>query len=161
MNIRGRLALSGLAFAFAGALTAGLVACGGSDDSGTGDRAGTDEEYVAAICSAAAKFDESAMAIVGNLVDEDAEPKKAAAALAKPVSTLVSDFKKAKPPEDLKAYHEELVRAATSVEKLLKQGDLDAALAGDPFPEGSGAVEARLKRIAASNDDCVESGFLR
>ncbi len=142
----------------AGLLSGLAVACGG------GSRAGTYEEYVAAICRAGLASQEK-LAAAG----EPAFPYDTATGapasddfkrMAPAMKVYLDGLKQANPPADLKDWHRSYV---TEVEKLVATLEGGGG-GGDPFirveslqpPE---AARARLAAIAATTDACAKAGM--
>lgn len=146
-----------LAFAIA------LSACGGGggDDKKTpAARAGTDQEYVAAICGAYKTFTAEIDAVLkkpGDLKTAQDVTER----LSPPVSALAVAFSKANPPADLAEWHKEASAQLTETVNRLKTGKLDAAaaLGVNPIPAVPGEVAGRLNGVAAGNADCRAAGF--
>ena len=147
--IRGAIVPIGLgALAFAG--------CGGGDGGGSG----SDEDYVAAICKAGVKFTkdlEKAFTDTSLLSDED----KAMEKLADIFEDFANDFEDAKPPSDIKEWHEDAAKQLKDGVKQIKDGDMESGIfAGDsPFPEPPEDVADRLSKVAEDNEDCQEADF--
>lgn len=146
-------------------LAAGLLfaaACGGDDSSGgnpAGAGSGSDEAYVAAICKAQARFFESfdkAMSDPSKLND----PKEAAKLFIGPFEQLEKDVKAARPPKDVKEYHDQMVKAISGASTQLKDSkdittlDLESDIK-DPPQE----ITDRLQKIAEKNEDCQKADF--
>lgn len=139
-----------------GLLVAGLsllvtAACGG------GGSAGSDEDYVAAICKAQQSF----QAALERLSQDRSigSEQEAVAALIPAVEQLAKDFKAAKPPADVKDYHNKVAKALEDGAKALKKdknlANLDAL---DPGPPPAEAGQ-RLQALADDNADCTFAGF--
>ena len=151
------------------ALTAsfGFVACGGDDDDdGGGDSGGSsggtgsDEKYVGDLCKATLVFSKAIEKVT-------ADPSKLnnasdiSKAFADPFEDYAKSVSKAKPPKDLKQFHDDVVKTLNEAAKAMKSGgDLDAlsSLGGD-FPEPPKAAQDRLQKVADKNKDCKEADF--
>lgn len=160
-----RWALVSPALVALGGLAIGLTACGGgSSTSSSGGSASTggDEQYVATLCAGWATFAKSLGALMPKLVDAESEDatKKVAQEMVAPFETFASDMSKAKPPADVKSYHDQFVKALKSVSGELKNGKVDSAFYTAYLPKPSPEVKARLDRLAAANQDCQGAGFL-
>ncbi len=139
-------------------------ACGGDDDDGGSSSSssggtGSDEKFVADICKAGAQFSkdlEKASANLGNASD----PKKAAEALADPFEDFAKAFDKAKPPKDLKDWHDQASKKLNEAVAALKKGDLESDIfTGEPFPDPPKEASDRLTKIAENNKDCKDADF--
>jgi len=155
MNIRKLALRAGILPVALGAVV--LAGCGGDDDGGG---SGSDEDYVGAICKAGLTFSkdlEKAFSDTSLLSDED----KAMDKLADIFEEFADDFAKAKPPSDLKEWHEDAVKELKAGVKSLKEGDMESGIfAGDsPFPEPPEDVAERLSKVAEGNKDCEEADF--
>ncbi len=147
------------------AFGAAAAACGGDDDGGsTSSGSGTDEAYVAAICTAGAKFVEDitsaqadALKSIEDASEADAE-KIAAKAMAEPAQNFAKNIKNAKAPSDVKSYHNQMVSTLEKAAKGLKDGDINAldSLNIDDAPKDVGD---RLDKLASANKDCIAADF--
>jgi hypothetical protein len=140
-------------------VAAAFAGCGGDDDGGSGG-SGSDESYVAAICKAGVEFSKALEEVFKDpsaLTDED----KAIEKLSDAFEDFANAFAKAKPPADLKDWHEDAAKQLKDGAKQLKDGDLEGGIfAGDsPFPEPPAEVGERLSKIAETNKDCQEADF--
>jgi hypothetical protein len=76
-------------------------------------------------------------------------------AFAKPFREMAEDLADAKPPKDLKEWHEGMVAAMNDLVKTLESGDVDSALAEDvEYPDMPADAQERLAKLAAENEDC-------
>lgn len=144
-----------------------FTACGGDDDDDSGSSSssssggtGSDEKFVADICKAGSQFSkdlEKATTSLGNTSD----PKKAAQALAKPFEDFANAFDKAKPPKDLKDWHDTASDKLKTAVAALKKGDLEADIftQDEPFPDPPKDAADRLSKIADNNKDCQDADF--
>lgn len=148
------LALGAMAFA----------ACGGDDDDsssgGSSGGTGSDEKFVSDICKAGANFSESITKLLSDpskLSDESA----AAKAMAEPMSDFANAFAKAKPPKDLKEWHDDASDKLKEAADALKKGDMNADIftQDEPFPDPPKDAADRLSKIADGNKDCQEADF--
>lgn len=159
MNMPGKL-LS----AFAGTLAIGalvLTGCGGDDDGGGGSAlGGSDERYVADICAAGLQFQEDLLEAIGEHGEDE---ERFAEALAEQFERLAKAFSDARPPNDIREWHESTTSQLDEFASQLKAGrdldaigeELDDSLLTSP-PEDAAA---RLQTIAANNSDCEAAGF--
>ena len=165
-----RWALVAPALIALGGLAIGLVACAfgvASDDSGdsgsggsTSAGTGGDEQYVKSLCAASAKFAKSLEELLPKLVQAKSEKdaKKIAGDLVKPVDEFTSAMSKAKPPSDVKEYHDSFVKALRDMSAKLKAGDAETAFDNAASAPPPASVQARLDKVAQNNKDCQESG---
>lgn len=159
MNIRKIAIWAGIVPVALGATL--FAACGGDDNGGGGGSgSGSDEDYVAAICKAGLNFTKDLEEVFKDpsaLADE----KKAMEKLADIFEDFANDFAKAKPPADLKDWHNDASKQLKDGVKQIKDGDLESGIfAGDtPFPEPPAEAGERLQKAAESNKDCIEADF--
>lgn len=159
MNIRKVAIWAGIVPVALGATL--FAACGGDDDGGGGGGgSGSDEDYVAAICKAGLNFSKDLEEVFKDpesLADED----KAMEKLADIFEDFANDFAKAKPPADLKDWHNDASKQLKDGVEQIKDGDLESGIfAGDtPFPEPPAEAGERLQKAAESNEDCQEADF--
>src|SRR6185369_9650287 len=85
----------------------GFAACGDDDDGGSG---GSDESYVASICSASLKA-KNAIDKATTGLKSDAKDEDVVKAFTGPLDDYVKAIKAAKPPSDVKSYHDSVVKA--------------------------------------------------
>ncbi len=141
------------AFLLPAVLAAGLLgACGGG---GGGGGTGSDEQFVADVCKAGAKFQDDLTKLITKLTTIDSE-EEAAKEIAKPFEDFAASFKKAKPPADLKEWHTEAGKSLDQAVAALKKGDT-STFDGDPFPEPPSGAADRLNKIAEKNADCQKA----
>ena len=100
-----------------------FASCGGDDDSGGGGT-GSDAAFVSDICKAGAKFSKSMDNLQKDLANEK-DVDKLAEKASKPFETFAAEFSKAKPPSDLKEWHENTSKGLTAASKSLKDGDFE------------------------------------
>ena len=148
----------GALFLGATAATFGLAACGGDDDGGGGGT-GTDDEYVGAICGALLTFQDDITKVIADSSGDETD-EEAAELLVKPLEAYVSNLKKAKPPSDVKEYHEDIVKKTEDAVKQIKDDkNLDAFdEIGDP-KEPPQDIKDRLDAAASKNADCIKADF--
>lgn len=134
-----------------------VAACGGGDGDGGGT--GSDEAYVAAVCKAGAKFQEDLFAALGTM-DFDAPEEDQLKAFEEPFKNFADSLNKAKPPADLKAWHENAVKTINTMVSDIRNGNMDA-LEGeeDPLGDPPPAAAARLQAIAEKNQECIDADF--
>ena len=154
MKLRKRVLVAGLLPATLGASL--FSACGDDDDGGSGT--GSDEDYVAAICKAGSQFAKAMDDLTKELADEE-DLEKAAEKAAEPFEDFANAFAKAKPPSDLKDWHEDTSDALKKAVAGLKDGNFDA-LGDDLMPDPpSDEISDRLTKIADKNKDCQDADF--
>lgn len=133
---------------------------GGDDDGGGGggpSGSGSDEEYVQSLCDSFEHFSE-AMEDLLTGVDQDSSVEELTAAFVEPFEHFVDDLKDARPPSDVKPYHDDLIEQMQSVVDRIEDGDFDA-LDDNPISEPPANVQARLQAVAEANSTCTEAGF--
>lgn len=126
-----------------------------ASDAGGAKPSGTDEKYVAALCKSAAEFLDSfskLQASAATATSEDDILK----AFTKPMEEWIKDMKDAKPPSDLKDYHEKTVAAMEKALNGMKSGDPNALSNFDIGDPPKGAAE-RLQAAADKNKDCQDA----
>lgn len=146
-----------------------LAACGGDDDDSGGDDSGdsgktssgtgSDEKYVADLCKATLEFSKAFEKLDPSKVKSEDDVQKL---FAEPFENYAKAMSKAKPPKDVKEYHDQVVKALNDTVKSMKSGDGTSgfeALADMDFPEPPAAVSDRLSKIADNNKDCKEANF--
>ena len=143
----------------------GLAAIACSDD----DEAGSDEDYVKAVCQAtsrfverSADFDDEVAQIMADADNEAEGRAKVLELTVEPVSDFANDLEKANPPADVKEFHDQVVGDWKALAKAQEDGDLEAyGEAADGFTdfEAPQAVRDRLNAVAASNSECADGGF--
>jgi serine/threonine protein kinase len=118
-----------------------------------------DEAYVASVCGALLTLQEEFAEIIAASTGGETEAE-AAALLLGPLDRYVLNLKRASPPEDLKPYHDEVVRTTeNAVNQVRREGNLSAF---DDAPEPSEPpqkVQDRLNAAAAANTDCQRADF--
>ena len=129
-----------------------------SGDSGPGGSpSGSEEKYVGSICKATLNFTKALEKInPADFADED----KVFEVLEEPYEDFVNDLEDAKPPKEMKEYHEQALKQLKAGLKAIKDKDqtaIEAAFSAD-FPEPPANVEARMQKAAADNKDCTEAG---
>jgi hypothetical protein len=144
-----------------------FAACGDDDSSSssssggaTNGGTGSDAQYVATICKAAGKFSDD-IAAASKDPSKLADPTAAAGLFQKPLEDYVATLKTAKPPSDVKSYHDALVKALDdAVTQLKTKHDISAFTSlGDNLPTPPAGVSDRLQKAAASDADCTKAGF--
>ncbi len=131
-----------------------LIACGG------GSGGGSDSSYVASICTAQKKLQDTltaAMADPSLLTNPNALTDK----LAPAFDRFAKDFAKANPPSDVKEWHASTSKQFADMAASLKSGkDVSQLFSGDGanFPDPPKAAGDRLSKIAATNKDCQATG---
>jgi len=144
--------IAGIAPAILGASLFG--ACGGDDD-GSGGGTGSDEDFVADICKAGAKFAKAMDNLEKDLKNET-DFTKIAEKAAGPFEDFAKDFAKANPPADLKEWHQDASDGLTAAVKGLKDGDF-AALGGELIPTPPEGAAERISKAAEGNKDCEDA----
>ncbi|MCZ2108009.1 MAG: hypothetical protein LC118_00295 [Dehalococcoidia bacterium] len=163
-----RTLLLSLSLAAIAAISLTAVACGGDDDSSSSSSSssdskpssgtGGDEQYVATICKAAVKMQDSMDKVDLTKIESVDDAVKA---MTGPLDQFIKDIKNAKPPKDAKEYHEAVVKKMSDAVASLKK-DKDAAAFGEGFgdmPEPPAAVKERLQKVAKDNADCQKADF--
>jgi hypothetical protein len=164
--------MSLLACLVLGAMAMGLAACGGDDDSGSsggdddddssssssgGSGSDVDKRYVAAVCKAQLKLQDSLLNAEED--NADASEEEAVEILIPFMQTYVNDLKKAKPPSDAKEFHDDVVKAfSDGIAKLKKEKSIDVLQDIDPGSPPRRVAE-RLDKVAEDNEDCQEAEF--
>ena len=131
-----------------------LVACGGGDD------AGSDEDYVKAMCESGDVFTAAIGAAMAAAFDDDEQA--ATEAFTEALSDWVDAIDDANPPEDAAEAHDALVDSLKQAVEALEDGDADLETAFDDIddaPEPPQAVQDRLAAIAADTPECTDSDF--
>jgi hypothetical protein len=135
-----------------------FAACGGDDDSSGGvpsGGTGSDEQFVADICKAGAKFSTDIQAVLAAAASLS-DPAKAAQKMAVPFQDFSDAFAKAKPPSDLKDWHNTASAKLKDAAAALKKGDLESDIftQDSPIPDLPQSAQDRLQKIADNNKDC-------
>lgn len=155
-----------------------FAACGGGDDDdddgedgsgdggsssnnplggGSGGGTGSDEKYVGDLCKATLKLTNAFQSInPADLGDES----KIFDILEKPYEEFVDAMEDAKPPKDLKDYHDEALRQFRAALKAIEdedQEELDRIFDAE-LPDPPAGVEERLDKVARDNKDCADAG---
>ncbi len=79
---------------------------------------------------------------------------------AAPFSQMVADLKAAKPPQDAKDYHDQLLKAFSDMATAItKDGGTESFANVGDIPTPPPAVSDRLQKIALKNADCAKAGF--
>jgi len=149
----GTVALAAVALVFA--------ACGGDDDGngGGGTASGNDKDYVAAICKAQLGFFEDLEKAVKESTGDETEAQ-VVEILAPALDRWVAAIRNARPPADVRDYHNEVVRvAADAVNRIKQTRSVDALDTLDSIPDAPAAVRDRLNAVAKENADCREADF--
>ncbi|MFN0148344.1 MAG: hypothetical protein ACKVT1_17730 [Dehalococcoidia bacterium] len=140
-----------------------FAACGGDDDSGGssgGDAvsagSGSDADYVAGLCKALIKFQDSILDLASK-ADAAKSESDAVKLLGEPLDAMVKDLEKVKPPSDLKDYHKKSVAGFKTAAENVKKGKVDALDSAD-LPDAPAGASERLDKVAAENADCVDAG---
>lgn len=131
-----------------------FAACGGDGGGGIG----TDDEYVEDLCQAFKSMQEDMDSLFEDLSDETDE-QKIAEAFAGPFEELVNGLKKARPPADVKPYHDQLVDSFEQAVNAIKDGDLNALDSVDEISDPPADIQARLEKAAEDNKTCQEVDF--
>lgn len=132
-----------------------LAACGDDDDDGAG--AGTDEQYVAAVCKAELKL-KNAVAEVTKDPSKLKNSTDAFNALIAPYEQFINDLKAVKGPSDVLDYHSGVVELLSDNLATAKKSKDVKALSAGTSPKASQAIQDRLNKAAASNADCKAAG---
>lgn len=131
-----------------------FTACGGDSSSGG---TGTDEAYVSSVCKAMLKFSDSLNAMDPTKLKSEDDAIKA---ITGPFDQLLKDLKAAKPPKDVKSYHDEVVATFQKANDQIKKNKDMSALTDAETPEPPpAAIKDRLQKIADKNADCKKADF--
>lgn len=154
--------LGGLAGA-AIALSLGASACAGDDDSSTGavggGGTGSDEKYVATVCSAFKDFS-AALDDLGSKAATAKNEDDLAKLVVAPLENVTKALKGAKPPADVKTSHDGLVKnLEEAVADVKKNGAKATKFDSLSAPVLPADVSARLDKEVAKNKDCAAAGF--
>jgi hypothetical protein len=151
-----------------------LAACGDDDSSKsssststsgssgqTNGGTGNDTQYVASICKAAAKFSDDLTAASKSDPSKLADPTAAESLFEKPLQDYVNSLKQAKPPSDVKTFHDAFVKALDdALTNLKKTHDISAFESlGNDLPTPSASLSDRLNAAAKNNADCTKAGL--
>jgi len=165
-----RTLLLSLSLAAIAAISLSAAACGGDDDNSssnnnnsssdtkTNSGNGSDEQYVSALCKAAAKMQDSLTSFDPSKIKS---AEDAVNAMTNPLEQFVKDMKNAKPPKDVQQYHDALVKQISDAVNSLKK-DKDPNAFGKDFgdlPTPSAAVKERLQKVVDKNEDCKKAEF--
>lgn len=136
-----------------------FAACGGDDSSSGSSGTGSDEQYVASVCKAMAKFSDSLTAATKD-PSKLSNPDDAVKVFQGPFDQLIKDMKAAKPPKDVKEWHDKAVAIfQKATDDLKKNKDLSAITDAETPPSPPKAVQDRLQKIADKNPDCKKADF--
>jgi hypothetical protein len=140
-----------------------FAACGGDDDGGSGGGGGggtgNDRDYVAAICKAQLGFFQDLEKAIDEATGDETE-EQVVEILAPALDRWVANIRNARPPADIRDYHNEVVRvAADAVNRIKETKSVDALDTLDSIPEAPAAVRDRLNAVAQENADCREVDF--
>ncbi len=142
-----------------------LGACGDDDDSGdsrsvgnSGGGTGSDEKYVADICSAFKKMSDSLTKVTSD-PSKFSDPKQVITQFSKPFEQLAKDFANANPPKDLKEWHKEASKTLNQGSAAIKKGDFEALQSLGELPDPPKGADERLSKIADKNKDCQDGNF--
>lgn len=136
--------ISGLAL-----FVAASAACGG------GGAAGSDEDYVTAICEATSELTDVMFAAFTSDDEEKAEE-----AVLNGYEDFLAALERANPPSDMSDVHEQMVDGLDSAIETLKEegmggADAEAAFnALDVIEDPSAETQERLTKVAASIEGC-------
>jgi hypothetical protein len=145
-----------------------FAACGGDDDdkSSSGDDSGakiststgSDEKFVADICSAFKTFSDD---FTKNSADTSKikTEEDAVKLFYEPFDKLAKSFAKANPPKDLKEWHTDASKQLTAAAASMKKGDMSALDSFDTLAEPPQAASDRLSKVAEKNKDCQAADF--
>lgn len=167
-------------------LSLGLVACGDDDDHGggvagpgsTGSNAtkssggsssgggasapgsGSEKAYVADLCKASKDF-QTAMTKLTSDPSKLSDQNAAMKAFAEPFENFANAVSRAKPPSDVKDYHNQVVKALQDVVAKLKKGDPEAlnSLGDTAIPTPPASLSDKYDKLAKDNKDCANSGL--
>jgi hypothetical protein len=129
----------------------------------SGDKAGTDDEFVQELCDATKTLDQQFAAAVAQS-SQETDPAKAVEALATPLDEFVKAFDDANPPEDLEDWHDAATKQLrTAVDKFKEEKTL-ASLEGfgdSPVPDPPAEAKARLRDAGKDVEGCDGVAFLK
>lgn len=167
-----RTLLLSLSLAAVAAISLTAVACGGDDDNSgsksdstssssdtkTNSGTGSDEQYVSALCKAAAKMQDSITKVDASKIKSADD---AVNAMTGPIEQFVKDLKAAKPPKDVQEYHNAVVKKMSDAVDALKKNKDPNAFGADfgEIPTPSASVKDRLQKIVDKNEDCKKADF--
>ncbi|MGE0601799.1 MAG: hypothetical protein AB7J35_20655 [Dehalococcoidia bacterium] len=133
-----------------------VSACGGGGD-------GSDKEFVTDLCDATTQLKTDFAAAVKDASGQT-DSGKAVDRLIPPLEAFVKAFDDAKPPKDLKEWHNAASdQLAAAVEKFKTEKTL-ASLEGfgdSPVPDPPADAKARLREVAQNIDACDGVAFLK
>lgn len=131
-----------------------FISCGGDESSSSGGD-GTDKGFVKAVCSAVNRFRTDATEQIatnpGSLGSEESLSK----IMAKPFARFVENFSEAKPPADLKEWHD---TATEELERVLKEVNAGKG-GGEIFQDSTLFIEPgaeQQERLLAAADGVSE-----
>lgn len=138
-----RLSLAALPLIAIGIAT--LIACGG------GGEPGSDEEYVAAMCTTVTAFQQRLETAQGS-----------APAIVDALEDAADAFNDANPPDDVADAHSRLVRAFRDAAEAIEDNDAGALQRFDPEAmDPPQAVKQRLAAAAAQAPECQGLGIFQ
>jgi hypothetical protein len=133
-----------------------LSSCGGSSG-------GNDKDFVTDLCHAATDLRGGIQqAIKEGSTSTDAN--KTVDLISAPIDQFVKDFADARPPKDLKEWHDGASQQLQQTAQNFKQQNTLAALTDfghSPVPDPPAAAKARLEDVAKSVPDCNGVAFLK
>lgn len=132
-----------------------FTACGGGSGGGGG---GSDERYVRDVCSAFSAFNTSTTKL---LEDEEllADEGKLGEEFGKLITDLAERLSRAKPPSDVRTYHDQLVAEFKRLGDRIGSGDFSGFESGPEIPEPPQAVQDRLRAVAEKTKECEGLGL--
>lgn len=166
-----RTLLLSLSLAAIAAISLTAAACGGDDDNSSSSNdtssnsdtklnsgTGGDEQYVSALCKAAAKMQDSITKVDASKIKSADD---AVNAMTGPIEQFVKDLKAAKPPKDVQDYHNAVVKKMSDAVDALKKNKDPNAFGADfgEIPTPTAAVKDRLQKIVDQNEDCKKADF--
>jgi len=158
LKLRASLVAAGLVAATSFLLV--FAACGGDDSStssGGSSGTGSDNQYVSALCKSMLTFQDSLTSATKD-PSKLTDPTAIAKAFTAPFEQLLKDLKAAKPPKDVKDYHDKVVAEfSKATDALKKGGDLSALSNMGDLPNPPKEVSDRLQKVADKNADCKKA----
>lgn len=144
-------------------------ACGDDDDSGgnnsggvTSSGSGSDTDYVKSVCVSFNKYVSDFSAQAAKDPTSLSDPTKAMKIAAPILSDLADSLSKAKPPKDVKSYHDGLVKSIRDVAQKAKDGKINSldelSGIGDSVGEPSQDIQDRLSKAADGVTECNQGG---
>ena len=121
---------------------------------------GSEKAYVAELCKASKDFQTAMTKITADpskLSDQSAAMK----AFTEPFENFANAVSKAKPPSDVKDYHNQVVKVLNDTVAKLKKGDPAAlqSLGDTNIPTPPANISDKYDKLAKDNPDCANTGL--